>query len=265
MELSVRAGDRPGSTQRTDPGAPAAQHRCSPVPRGSSTQWATTGAPEAPCEKEWWARKGRNPDKTGMGKTKDNGVATVQRKSPGTPRSRTHHSRQPYRSVSHPRSTRHLRPSRSVPCTHAAHGVVERRVGRPVQCVEEWGTWASRTHKRGETGGGQPQSGGAWAAKAVKRPPQQPAQLRCANYWAPLPHNRHPQQPAQPRYTSDWAARTWKRHQQEHRPQRPSERSNPTQHAKGRTGDCPGPRKETATRRNVTQGGFWYSLGRGLG
>ena len=27
----------------------------------------------------------------------------------------------------------------------------------------------------------------------------------------------------------------------EHRPQRPTERSDPTQHAKGRTGDCPGP------------------------
>ena len=35
----------------------------------------------------------------------------------------------------------------------------------------------------------------------------------------------------------------------------PVERSNPTQHAKGRTGDCSGPRKETTTRRNVTQGG----------
>ena len=46
-----------------------------------------------------------------------------------------------------------------------------------------------------------------------------------------------------------------KRHQQEHRPQRPTERSDPTQHAKGRTGDCPGPRKETTTRRDVTQGG----------
>ena len=51
------------------------------------------------------------------------------------------------------------------------------------------------------------------------------------------------------------APRTRKRHQQEHRPERPTERSNPTQHAEGRTGDCPGPRKETATRRNVTQGG----------
>ena len=48
---------------------------------------------------------------------------------------------------------------------------------------------------------------------------------------------------------------TRQRHHKAHRPQRPTERSDPTQHAKGRTGDCPGPRKGTATRRNVTQGG----------
>ena len=53
---------------------------------------------------------------------------------------------------------------------------------------------------------------------------------------------RHiPPHPAQPRHTNDWAPRTRKRHQQEHRPQRPTERSDPTQRAKGRTGDCPGP------------------------
>ena len=76
-----------------------------------------------------------------------------------------------------------------------------------------------------------------------------------ANYWGPLTRKRHIlPHPAQPRHTSHWAPRTRKRHQQEHRPQRPTERSDPTQHAKGRTGDCPGPRKETATRRNVTQG-----------
>ena len=51
------------------------------------------------------------------------------------------------------------------------------------------------------------------------------------------------------------APRTRKRHQQEHRPQRPTESSDPTQHAKGRTGDRPGPRKGATTRRNVTQGG----------
>ena len=55
-------------------------------------------------------------------------------------------------------------------------------------------------------------------------------------------------------YTTDWAPRTRKRHQREHRPQRPTERSDATQHAKGRTGDCLGPRTQTATRRNVTQG-----------
>ena len=60
---------------------------------------------------------------------------------------------------------------------------------------------------------------------------------------------------AQPRHANYWAPRTRKRHQQEHRPQRPTERSDPTQHAKGRRGDCPGPRKGATTRRNVTQGG----------
>ena len=76
-----------------------------------------------------------------------------------------------------------------------------------------------------------------------------------ANYWAPLTRKRHiPPHPAQPRHIDHWAPRTRKRHQQEHRPQRPTESGDPTQHAKGRTGDCPGPRKETGTRRNVTRG-----------
>ena len=76
-----------------------------------------------------------------------------------------------------------------------------------------------------------------------------------ANYWAPLTHKRHiPPHSAQPRHTNDWAPRTRKRHQQEHWPQRLTERSDPTQHAKGRTGDCPEPRKETTTGGNVTQG-----------
>ena len=97
---------------------------------------------------------------------------------------------------------------------------------------------------------------GLWTAKTVKRPRQQPAHPQYANYWAPLTRKQHiPPHPAQPRHTDYWAPRTRKRHQQEHRPQRPTERSDPTQHAKGRTGDCPGPRKGATTRRNVTQGG----------
>ena len=80
--------------------------------------------------------------------------------------------------------------------------------------------------------------------------------LKYANYWAPLTRKRHTMpHSAQPQHTNYWAPRTRKRHQQEHRPQRPTERSDPTQHAKGRTGDCPGPRKGATTRRNVTQGG----------
>ena len=105
-----------------------------------------------------------------------------------------------------------------------------------------WGGGA-RTRKRGEAGGGRPLSG-VWAGKSVKRPLWQPAQPRYADYWAPLAHKRHLLQPAQPQYTNDGASRTRKRHQQEHRPQRPTKRSDPTQHAKGRTGDCPGPIKK---------------------
>ena len=86
-----------------------------------------------------------------------------------------------------------------------------------------------------------------------QRPPQQPAQPQYANYWAPLTRKRHIlPHPAQPRPTNHWAPRTRKRHQQE---AGLTESSDPTQHAKGRIGDCPGPRKETATRRNVIQGG----------
>ena len=73
-----------------------------------------------------------------------------------------------------------------------------------------------------------------WAAKTVKRPPQQPAQPQCSNYWALLMR---------------------KRHHKEHRLHWQSESIDPTQHAKERTGDCPGARKETAPRQNVTQGG----------
>ena len=128
--------------------------------------------------------------------------------------------------------------------------------GRPGQCVEEQGTWASRTQKHSEAGYGRPMVRGAWTAKTVKRPPQQPAHPQYASYWALMTRKRHTMpHSAQPQHTNYWAPQTRKRHQQEHRLQRPTESSNPTQHAKGRTGDCPGPRKGATTRRNVTQGG----------
>ena len=109
-------------------------------------------------------------------------------------------------------------------------------VGRLGQRVEEQGTWASRTRKHSEAGHGQPVDRGAWRAKTVKQPRQQPAHPQYANYWAPLTRNRHTMpHPAQPQHTNHWAPRTLKRHQQEHQLQRPTESSNPTQHAKGRT------------------------------
>ena len=117
--------------------------------------------------------------------------------------------------------------------------------GRPGQRVEEQGTWASHTQKHSEAGYGRPVDRGAWRAKTVKPPRQQPAHPQHADYWAPLTRKRHTMpHSAQPQHTNYWAPRTRKRHQQEHRPQRPTESSDPTQHAKGRTGDCPGPVKE---------------------
>ena len=97
-------------------------------------------------------------------------------------------------------------------------------------------------------------------AKTIKRPRHNQHNPQYANDWAPLTHKRHiPPHSAQPRHTNYWAPRTRKRHQREHRPQRPTERSDPTQHAKGRPGDCPGPRKGTTTRRNVTRGGGYFA------
>ena len=97
---------------------------------------------------------------------------------------------------------------------------------------------------------------GGRTAKTVKQPRQQPARPQYANYWAPLTRKQHTiPHSAQPQHTNYWAPQTRKRHQQEHRPQQPTERSDPTQHAKGRTGECPGPRKGATTRRNVKQGG----------
>ena len=106
--------------------------------------------------------------------------------------------------------------------------------------------------------------GGGGGAKTVKRPRQQPAHPQYTNYWVRLTRKRHTMpHSAQPQHTNYWAPRTRKRHQQEHRPQRPPESSDPTQHAKGRTGDCPGPRKGATTRRNVTRGsGMHWKGGR---
>ena len=152
------------------------------------------------------------------------------------------------------------------PCTHQLADV-DAWVGSAASWVlqrdgRDGGRGGSRTQNDSEAGYGRPVDRGAWAAKTVKRPRQQPAHPQYANYWAPLTRKRHTMpHPAQPQHTKYWALRTRKRHQQEHQPQRPTESSDPTQHAKGRTGDCLGPRKGAITRRNVTQGGGGGALG----
>ena len=118
-----------------------------------------------------------------------------------------------------------------------------------------WGGWGCCIQIRGSLVPCGTLALGCTTAKTVKRPRQQPAHPQYANYWAPLTRKRYTMpHSAQSQHTNYWAPRTRKRHQQEHRPQRPTESSDPTQHAKGRTGDRPGPRKGATTRRNVTQG-----------
>ena len=196
---------------------------------------ATAAAPEAHCGKEWWARQ-----------------RTVPPTKPGCEEPRTTAGSQC--SVKHPEHCAGAHASRVNHEVHPRSGAVYVVDGRD----NAWRSMAPGRHAQGNTeaGCGRPEDRGVGTAKTVKRPPQQPAHLQYANYWAPLTRKRHiPPHSAQPQHTNQWALRTRKRHQQEHHSQRPTERSDPTQHAKGRTGDCPGPRKETTTRQNVTQRG----------
>ena len=137
---------------------------------------------------------------------------------------------------------------------------VSRKLRRP--CPRNTRRWfrqflvICRCLDKGGGGGRHPVDRGVWTAKTVKRPRQQPAHPQYANYWALLTRKRHTMpHAAQPQHTNYWAQRTQKRYQREHWLQRPTGCSDPTHHAKGRTGDCPGPRKGTTTRRNVTWGG----------
>ena len=96
---------------------------------------------------------------------------------------------------------------------------------------------APGTRKRGEACGGRPERGGGVGSRTRET--------------TPATTSTTPSAPATgPRAT---AATTPQGTPAAAPPQRPSH-SDPTRHAKGRTGDCPGPRKETATRRNVPRG-----------
>ena len=131
-----------------------------------------------------------------------------------------------------------------------------RTCGGPAgQHVEEQGTRASRTRKRNEVGHERPGHGGVWTPKIVKGPLQRQVQPQYTNDWVPQTRKRHIMPHAtQPQHTNHGAPQIWKQHPQKHRPQRLIESSNVTPHAKGTKGVYPRPRKETATRRKITNG-----------
>ena len=168
------------------------------APRGSSTQWATAGAPEAPCGKEWWARQGKEPPtKPAEPRTTARSLCGVNH--PG------HHAGAHATRVNHEaHATRKQQGTRPAHARPMEWGSV--CGGQPGQRVEEQGTWASRTRKRSGAGCGRPEHGGVCTAKTVKRPPQQLAQPQYANYWAPLTRKRRKlPHPAQPQHTNHWA------------------------------------------------------------
>ena len=81
-----------------------------------------------------------------------------------------------------------------------------------------------------------------------KQHQQQQLRPRHAKYWAPLTQKRHSAHPSANKQPQN-------KGETDQQPVRPTGSENPTHCAKGRTGDCPGPRKETNIGRNVTQWG----------
>ena len=191
------------------------------------------------------ARKRKEPPtKTGAGTAEDRRADTARRQPP-LPLPRRARQASTMKEHARPAAVRttpaEAMKVRAMPtCTTHSEGVigpharggVGRRVAESGQHAEAGGR--NGPWRRGEACGGRPGRGGGVGSKRTNDPRDNQHNPQCANYWAPLMR---------------------KRHQREHRPQRPTERSDPTQHAKGRPGDCPGPRKETTTRRNVTRGG----------
>ena len=151
MSCGTVSARRGLGTQRANPGAPAAQRHCSPAPSPAiqhpvGHRWGPRGA-------LWKGVVGQEregtPDKTGPGKTKDDGPATVQRKSGGTPCSAhatrvNHNGAHATCEVHAIRDRQGARHAHTRPMEWWSAGC-----GRPVQSAEEWGTWASRTEAGG--------------------------------------------------------------------------------------------------------------------
>ena len=148
---SARKGS---STQGANPGAPAAHCLCLSTLRGPCTQWATTGAPDVFC--------GATSARRGSGTQGANhGATAAQRRCSSAPRG----SSTQWATAGGP----------EVPCgtecwaRQGKEPPTKQGWAVPGQCVDEQGTWASRTRKCSEAGCRRPQDGGVWTAKTVKR------------------------------------------------------------------------------------------------
>ena len=141
------------------------------------------------------------------------------RPSPGLPEVRRRPSRTPQRGAHHPPSARHPQPSRSAPCTRGGTWWTTRTPDGGWKC------WAARTRKCGEVCGGRPE-----CENRKTTPAPTSTTLVCQLLGSANAETT----PAGTRAAA--AVRT---------------QSDLTQRPKGRTGESPRPREETATGRTT--------------
>ena len=264
--VSARRG---WGTQRANPGAPAAQSLCLPVPRGPSIQWATTGAPEAFC--------GATSARRGSG---------TQGANPGAPAAQRHRSSAPRGSSTQwataggpeapcgkewwarqgkepptkpgwaePRTTarsqcsiNHLGHHAGAHATRVnhdgAHATRDQQGTRPAHArPTEWESVC------GGRQGQRVEDQGTWASRTQTHSKAGCGRPEDGGVRTAKTVKRPPQQPAQPQYTNCWAPLMRKRHIPPHAAQPQHTNHFAPQTRKRRTGRS-GQRK-AATRRNM--------------
>ena len=124
--------------------------------------------PPHPRSSTSWGREGKKQNqRSGVGASQQQGNGGQGGHHAGTHTTRVNHN------GAH--ATREAHATRDHQGTRHAHARPTKWwsawVGRPVKRVEEWGTWASRTRKRSDAGGGRLEGGGAWFLTYAPLPP----------------------------------------------------------------------------------------------
>ena len=220
-----------------NPGALAAQNLCLPVPRGPSTQWATTGAPEAVCGATSVRRGSGTQGASPGAPAAQHRCSSVPRGSstqwvtagaPEAPCGKERWARQgkepPIKlGWAEPRTTTRSQCSVNHPGHHAgahaacgnydgAHATREAHATRNQQGTRPA---HSRPMEWGSVCGGRPgqrvEEQGTWASRTQKHSEAGCGWPEDGGVWTAKTVKRPPQQPAQPQYANYWAPLTRKR------------------------------------------------------